>query len=199
MTNVIELKRALRGELRERLRAADPARLLAESEAICTRLLAQPDFLAARAILGYHPLPTEPDLRPALGGEAAAGRDRVVCLPRWAAARAEYEPALVPANGQLVEGPFGVPEPPAAAPAVDWERLDLVLVPGLAFDRRGWRLGRGRGFYDRILVRARHARRWGVAFDDQVVVDVPHEPHDSNLDLLVTPSLLLHSSMTPRP
>ena len=63
----------------------------------------------------------------------------------------------------------------------------MILVPGLAFDLRGGRLGRGRGYYDRFLAGAT-GLRVGVCFEDQIVADVPLEPHDLRMDFVVTPS-----------
>jgi 5-formyltetrahydrofolate cyclo-ligase len=182
-------KAALRAEVRLRLRGLDPEQRKRESAALCRRLTAAPEWSAAGTVLGFSALPAEPDPAPALQTAARAGL--TVALPRWDADLGEYRPALLPPDGGLVPGPFGVPEPAPSSPWVPVERLDLVLVPGLAFDRRGRRLGRGRGFFDRLLARAPTARRWGVAFDLQIVAEVPTEPHDLNVHLLVTPGLWL--------
>ena len=66
-------------------------------------------------------------------------------------------------------------------------RLDLVLVPGVAFDAQGRRLGRGKGFYDRLLAKVR-GHKCGVAFDVQIVSGLPEEPHDVRVDSILTPS-----------
>jgi 5-formyltetrahydrofolate cyclo-ligase len=66
-------------------------------------------------------------------------------------------------------------------------RLDFILVPGVAFDLHGRRLGRGRGFYDQLLANVR-GRTCGVAFDEQIVRDVPIEPHDVSLNCILTPT-----------
>ena len=182
-------KAALRAEIRFRLGRLDPEQRRRDSAALCRRLTTAPEWSAARAVLGFSALPTEPDPAPALRAAALAGR--TVALPRWDADLGEYRPARLPPDAGLVPGPFGVPEPAPSSPWVPVERLDLVLVPGLAFDRRGRRLGRGRGFFDRLLARTPNARRWGVAFDLQIVAEVPTEPHDINVHLLVTPGLWL--------
>ncbi|MDU0968975.1 MAG: 5-formyltetrahydrofolate cyclo-ligase [Actinomycetaceae bacterium] len=78
----------------------------------------------------------------------------------------------------------------ALPPAGDAELagIDLCLIPALALDRRGYRLGQGGGWYDRALPRLPRALRVGVTWDEDVVVDVPHEPHDLPVDLVVTPT-----------
>ncbi|MEY2466031.1 MAG: 5-formyltetrahydrofolate cyclo-ligase, partial [Verrucomicrobiota bacterium] len=65
--------------------------------------------------------------------------------------------------------------------------LDLILVPGVAFELHGRRLGRGKGFYDRLLADMR-GTTCGVAFDEQIVAEIPVEPHDVHLDYLLTPT-----------
>jgi 5-formyltetrahydrofolate cyclo-ligase len=92
----------------------------------------------------------------------------------------------------LVVGAFQVREPVAGCPVVAMNRLDLALVPGLAFDARGHRLGRGKGFYDRLLA-GFPGRTVGVAFDFQVVAQVPVEPHDIALNAVVTPTRWLEA------
>lgn len=182
---ITEAKRALRATMRQRLAQLDPDRRAEESERLCRRLEDTARWRIAETVLGFVPLPSEPDIWSAL--LAARRLGRAVYLPRWNAAAGLYQPALLPEHGRLATGPFGVPEPDAAAAGLEIEQLDLILVPALAFDRFGRRLGRGRGFYDRLLAQASRARKWGVGFDLQIVAEVPAEPHDVMLDLVVTP------------
>lgn len=92
----------------------------------------------------------------------------------------------------LVTGAFGIPEPHAGTEPFPIRHLDLVLCPGLGFGRDGSRLGRGGGFYDRVLAACRaDTEIIGIAFDSQLVPRVPVEPHDIPLDRLVTPSGLI--------
>jgi len=87
----------------------------------------------------------------------------------------------------LVRMPEGFLAPPAGAPLLEPSDLDLALVPGLAFDPRGRRLGRGSGFYDRLLSQlAPSARIYGVAFAFQVLPALPNEPHDLAVQAVVT-------------
>lgn len=180
-------KRALREWMLPRLRALSREEREEGSARLRGRLGTSMGFREARRILAFIPLPSEPDLMPLLIDHREAGG--VVLLPRWHAGSEEYLPAVFPPGGALVAGPHGVQEPTASAPWAGDEPLDLVLVPGLAFDRQGCRLGRGRGFYDRLLSRLAAGNRWGVGFDLQVVAEVPREPHDVNLDLVATPGI----------
>lgn len=97
-------------------------------------------------------------------------------------------------DASFVAKRYGVPEPdPEVSTGVCVSEIDVVLVPGMAFDRAGRRLGRGGGFYDRFLALIPQAVRIGIAFEEQVVDRVPSESHDQSIDLLVTPSGLFRA------
>lgn len=144
-----------------------------------------------------HWLATHPDLRQiavfvALPGEvdlaASITRhpDRCWLYPRvtgeWLTFHAVTDPLA-----QLNPGAFGILEPSPALPAVAVEQIDAFLCPGLAFDPNGGRLGRGRGFYDRMLARGRStAVKVGVCFSYQIVPDTCQEPHDMPMDIVIS-------------
>jgi 5-formyltetrahydrofolate cyclo-ligase len=101
----------------------------------------------------------------------------------------------VKSHADLVNGVWGIREPRDDAPQVAMADLDMVLMPGLAFDRSGNRLGYGAGYYDRLLASAlRKPVRVAAAFDCQVVDAVPTGPADQPFHILVTESQLLHIS-----
>ena len=87
----------------------------------------------------------------------------------------------------IATGAFGIREPAARCPEISLNRLDLILVPGVAFDLHGRRLGRGKGYYDRLLAGVRGVK-CGIAFDEQMVNDVPAGPSDVRMDFMVTPT-----------
>ena len=86
----------------------------------------------------------------------------------------------------IVIGKYGVREPAATCEEIPLDQFDLVLIPGMAFDLQGNRLGRGRGFYDRILATASGVK-CGVAYDFQLQEKIPTEPHDAKVNFIVTP------------
>lgn len=95
--------------------------------------------------------------------------------------------AVTDPQKQLVVGAFGILEPRADLPPLPVDQIDGFLCPGLAFDLAGGRLGRGRGYYDRVLARARYgAVKLGVCFAAQIVPDTHPEPHDVLMDHVVT-------------
>ncbi len=84
-------------------------------------------------------------------------------------------------------GRFGIREPVDRCTHLGLNRLDLILVPGVAFDLNGRRVGRGKGYYDRLL-RLASGRKCGVGFDEQLVSEVPVEAHDILLNCILTPT-----------
>lgn len=184
--DLIAAKTALRRQMRARLRALAPA--LRESSGAClTEAIRQlPQWRAARSVLLFAPLPDEPDLWPLLAAALAEGKQ--VALPRRAAEASGYTAAAVadPAR-DLAPGAFGIREPAAHCPEIPLNRLDFILVPGVAFDRQFRRLGRGKGFYDRLLA-GLPGFTCGVGFDFQLVETLPGEPHDVSLNCIRTPS-----------
>jgi 5-formyltetrahydrofolate cyclo-ligase len=88
--------------------------------------------------------------------------------------------------GDLVEGAHRIPEPPAPHRLVAPASVDVMLVPGLLFTPRGERLGNGGGYFDRVLRAMPQALRVGLAYEEQVVDELPLEPHDVRMDVVVT-------------
>jgi len=181
-----EAKQRLRYQMRAALRQI-PAQQRATASAQARVLLkAQAQWRAAQSILFFAPLPEELDVWPLLAEALADGKR--VALPRFAAAALNYEACQVldPAT-DLEVGQFGIREPHAKCVRFSSDRLDLILVPGVAFDLQGGRLGRGKGYYDQLLGGLRGSM-CGVAFDQQVVGEVPLAPHDICLDYILTPT-----------
>lgn len=179
-----------KAELRRRIRA-DLKALTAEertrgSAELCERLRAQPMWSAAQSILCFVPARDEPDIWPLVAEALAEGRH--VLLPRYSPTTDTYVAAMIRETPQdLQPGQFGILEPRAECPIFNLKQLDLALVPGLGFALNGVRLGRGQGYYDRLLAGVPGCK-CGVAFDCQVAVEIPAEPHDVRLDCILTPS-----------
>jgi len=178
-------KAALRETLRARQTALDPAWAEESAERIAERLLDLPEVQSARVLMGYLAVPGEARIDAVLRAMQAAGSR--VCVPAARGMPREYEPAWLPADDALRTGAWGIREP--AAP--DWvgadTTIDVVLVPGVAFDARGGRLGHGKGFYDRMLARlgGRARCRIGVAFGFQIMEAVPCGPRDVRMEAVV--------------
>jgi 5-formyltetrahydrofolate cyclo-ligase len=187
MNEADQLRKAeLRREIRGRLKALTVEERETGSAAIRQRLEEQPAWKSARAILAYVPMAQEPDLWPSLVQAWDAGRQ--IALLRHSPETDHYIPCLVrDRDRDLQAGQFGILEPKAHCPIFDLMRLDLVLVPGIGFTLNGGRLGRGKGYYDRLLAGV-PALKCGVAFDCQIESEFPLEPHDIQLNCILTPT-----------
>jgi len=179
-------KAALRKDIRAALQKIPPATRLAASAQIRTRLKEQPFWLGAASILFFAPMPDEVDVWPLLEEFLAAGK--IAALPRYDSANNDYVACRVqhPQN-EVGPGQFGIREPKSGCAEIPLDRLGLILVPGVVFDLRGGRLGRGRGFYDRLLTEI-HGIKCGVAFDEQMVDAVPAGKLDVRMDFVLTPT-----------
>ena len=181
-TELTAAKAALRRQVRETLRTLTPEWRSRSSAAICARLRELPEFRTAPAAVIYWPVGAEVDLR-ALLRES----EKRWYLPRFREADGVYEPVRFRSESELVSGRFRIPEPgPEEAAAEAAELAGAVwLVPGIAFDSTGVRLGRGGGYYDRLLAAVRTAVI-GVFFACQKLERIPAAAHDRRLDLAVT-------------
>jgi 5-formyltetrahydrofolate cyclo-ligase len=181
-----EAKRSVRERIL-RARDAMPAHLrVAASTAIAATLSRRPDFIAARVVLLTLPFGSEWDTGLLLS--AALAGSKTVAVPRVNQERHMLEiHAVCDAAREIAPGYRGIPEPRADCPPVALASIDWVLVPGVAFDAEGRRIGYGGGYYDRLLpLLDRSAARVAGAFELQVVERVPAAPHDTTVDAIVT-------------
>jgi 5-formyltetrahydrofolate cyclo-ligase len=180
-----EDKERMRSEIRRDLEGMVPSRALAAGVAIDALLCVSQAWLEASEVAVFASLSGEVDTGPLMRSAAKAGK--IVLLPRMLGA-GQLEFAAADESEALVPGPFGIREPPASCPVRPLSGADLMLVPGLAFDRHGGRLGRGAGYYDRALAGAGRARPLclGIGFALQLVERVPMTPLDALMDGVVT-------------
>lgn len=177
-----QLRRAVLGR-----RLALPADRVAELSArVRAHLVSHPVWRASRVVLAYASFRQEVDTFPLLAEALARGKELV--LPRVDRASRSLDLLRVKdLETDLRPGYQGILEPdPARCAPTDPHLIDLVLVPGVVFDRRGFRLGYGGGYYDRLLGSLPRAVRVGLAFSLQVVEEIPVLPHDLPVDILVT-------------
>lgn len=190
-----EAKRAMRERMLAIREALAPEARASASAAIAGRILALPSFAAASCVLLTLPYRSEWDTRALFAAARAAGK--TVALPRVDGdARMLMLHAVGEIDADTAPGHRGIPEPRAFMPRVAVDAIDWVLVPGVAFDMAGGRLGYGGGFYDRLLPLLRPGTpRIAGAFDAQLVESVPAAPHDLPVDRIVTESRIV----TPAP
>lgn len=183
-------KRLLREQARAARCALDPASCSAFAEAVAERLLALPELAGAHVVLAYSATPEEID--PAHAVDALRALGKTLALPR-VEAKGVLGLHLVAHGDELEAGPFaGIAQPLADSPRLQPDVVDAVIVPGVAFDPSGRRLGYGGGFYDRLLPRLRgDCTRIGLAYDEQLVSELPVAEHDEHVDVIVTPTRVL--------
>jgi 5-formyltetrahydrofolate cyclo-ligase len=179
-------KAALRKQMRGGLQKISPAARNAMSAQIRDRLKEQAFWKKAGSVLFFAPLPDELDAWPLL--EDALAGNKTAALPRFDSASNGYAACRVQnLQSEIVTGQFGIREPRASCVEIPLNRLDLVLVPGVGFDLQGRRLGRGRGFYDRLLADV-DGIKCGIAFDEQIAPEIPAGPQDVRLNFILTPT-----------
>lgn len=180
-----QAKAHCRSLLRQRLAALSPEQIRAKSIAACALLSGTAEFARARVIMLYLPTPTEVDTAPlALKAWQA---DKTVAVPTVSWEQRRMLPVEITSlTTGLTETRPGIREPLGGKP-VPLESLDLVVVPALGFSRTGHRIGRGMGFYDRFLSQTGFVGvTCGLAFDEQLVQELPTLDHDMPVGMLVT-------------
>ncbi len=171
-------KKELRQLIRSRKRLFDKQALDEQSLVRIKQLMSHPRLIAAKTIMMYYSLPDEVDTHEAIRQLVKQGK--TVLLPVVTSEDSmilrRYEQAT-----DLRTGAFGIMEP-VGQHFNDYDQIELAVVPGVAFDAEGHRLGRGRGYYDRFLPRLPHAYKLGLCFDFQKVEHVPTDANDIRMD-----------------
>jgi len=188
MPSKVELRRQVRQQI-----AAMPDRRGA-SQQVFERLQSLPEFQSARAVHVYVSLPDEVDTLPLLQHllAQAATTGAVVVVP-YCVAGNQLRLFRLQSEEELTPGAYGILEPvaelrEAKSRRYDVNDLDFIIVPGVAFDPSGNRLGRGKGYYDRLLARNQHTCVAALAFDCQMVEQAPAAAHDQPVSIVVTQS-----------
>jgi 5-formyltetrahydrofolate cyclo-ligase len=188
MTDAQTRKAAIREEARKN-RIAQPDKD-AVSRGIVSAFMALPEYAAAKAVLFYVDAGSEVRTRHSL--PEALDQGKRIVVPYCIVETNELELFLLEDMAELVEGAYRILEPKPAlrglpGKRVEPEDVDLVMVPGTAFDPAGGRMGQGKGYYDRLLARVRpDAPLVGIAFECQVFPEIPVASHDVFMDLVLT-------------
>lgn len=182
-------KDALRRHIKALLQEISAEELSRQTKLIIERVDSMLEWSRAKVILGFSPGKTEPDISSLL--RAAISTGKIICLPQFDPLQATYCAARVnDLDADTVVGKYGLLEPKRNCEVTPFDKIDAVLVPGIAFDRMGKRLGRGGGWFDRMLPEI-HGLKIGVTFGVQYVDAVPSEQHDAKMDCLATSEELI--------
>jgi 5-formyltetrahydrofolate cyclo-ligase len=187
-TGGLPRKEFLRREVRNRIRAVPPEERASRAERIEANVWTIPEMRSARVILLYASLPSEVPTDAI--AEQAASNDIEVVYPRCLPEAVAMTLHVVDRGESLVHGGFlGMREPAPHCPLVHLSDIDVAILPGLAWDRAGRRLGRGGGYYDRLFADFPAVPlRVGLFFATQEAVTIPEDPWDVPLDVIVTES-----------
>lgn len=171
----MEEKDDLRDYIREQKALCTQEQLADMSEAVVSSILFGGQWSVASTILLYFPLPDEVDIRPLIKVAQQAGHR--ILLP--VVVGDDLELRLYEGEESLRTGTYNIMEPVGPLfPPENYSQIQLALIPGMAFDASGHRLGRGKGYYDRLLPQLPQAYKIGVCYPFQFVVHVPSEKHD---------------------
>ncbi|MCH8931575.1 MAG: 5-formyltetrahydrofolate cyclo-ligase [Nitrospinae bacterium] len=193
---LVRQKAAIRRKILDRRQSQDPEVRADHSRRIIAALLRHEAFIQAKAILVY------------LSKDEEVGTDALLA-PAFESGKRVFVPVVDRDSDELriaelsgpdiryQLGPFGIRQPPVEEGLnfVSPEAVDLVVAPGVAFDRKGGRLGHGKGYYDRLLSRlGSHVTRVALAFDFQVLDAVPQDGNDVRMDTLITEKSTMNCS-----
>ena len=171
-------KKELRAHIKSLKKQHSKEQLIEQSEKIMAKLEQHPDFIHAERVMLYSALPDEVQTHAFL---EKWHLKKTIILPTVVGD--DIIPVAYGKDTDFAVGDFNILEPQNEPYTGDF---DLIVVPGVAFDPKGNRLGRGKGYYDRFLVKHLDVKRIGICFDFQFVEGIPTEPFDIRMDEVIT-------------
>ena len=179
------MKHRMRQEMKATLNAMSRQVAQEKSYIACKGLVQLPEYKRSQVVMMYLPIPLEVDTTEL--ALHAWQRSKTVLVPKVSRTQRHIMPLEIKTlDSGLAKSEYGIPEP-IDGPVWAMEDIDFIIVPALAYDRTGGRLGRGGGFYDRFLAHPEvHAVTCGLAFSEQVVDELPKKAHDFPVQILVT-------------
>ena len=178
-----EVKREIRRKMLALRRALSDDEAGKKAESLTSWILTLPEYKKAKRIMAFLAMKGESNLDGLIARALSDGKEVYVpvCLPER-----QMEAGRLLDMDHFVRGPLGLRDLPKGYDTVSPEKLDLVLVPGVACDREGNRLGMGAGYYDRYLVHVPFEKRIVALWDFQVAEAIPSEPFDERMARIVT-------------
>ena len=193
MEEIREKKQEIRDEIVQKITGLGESPLAAKTKAIEERLFEFANYLEARIALLYTPALVEVDTREII--KRSYMYNKIVVLPT-------YDPEIKKMTlfkiddpeKDLIQGPRGNMEPdPERCKTVPLDCLDIAIIPGIAMDEKGGRIGLGNGYYDRLIPELPiTTRKVGLIFEDQIISVVPMETHDKHVDIVVTDERIIY-------
>lgn len=175
-------KKECRRQIRQKLASLPQQALRGRGQIFADRLAALPEYRRAKTIFCYLSVEREPDTGPILRQALVEGK--MVCAPVCLGKGMMRARRLLSLEG-LEEGPYGIPAPPADQPWVEPEQIDFAVIPCMACDEKGGRLGHGAGFYDRFLAKGRFFRA-ALCHEELLLPQAPTDELDQPMDCVIT-------------
>ena len=193
MEEIREKKQEIRNEINRLIAQYSPDVLAAKTKGIEERLFEFANYLEARIVLLYAPVAPEVDTLEII--KRSYMYNKIVVLPAFDPNN--FRMTLMKVDDpekDLVDGPRGNLEPnPKRCKVVPIDCLDIAIIPGVAMDEKGGRIGSGKGYYDRLIPDLPiTTRKVGLVFEDQVMPMIPMESHDRHVDIVVTEKRVIY-------
>ena len=183
-SHICLLKDKMRKQISTAKNSISKKEMLDQSSQLCDIVQSTEDWINSKTVLLYRNINKEISVNSLI--EQGLNTNKIVALPRYESKHGKYSACVIKSLKDLVVGKYNIMEPSPKCNEVNINQLDLVIVPGVAFDRFGGRLGRGSGYYDRFLKNLK-AIFYGVCFKQQVVDKTPQDLHDAKMDIIMTP------------
>ncbi|MCP4379271.1 MAG: 5-formyltetrahydrofolate cyclo-ligase [bacterium] len=184
-------KKQIRTEIKNALAAMTPEQTASASSEATQKLITKREFTDARSVMIFLPMPGEISALDIARAAWLSGKR--VAVPKIRAPGVMDAIVINSLNQDLAPGAMGILEP-TGNDVLAMSELDLIVTPALAYDRTGNRLGRGGGYYDRFISQSEGSLVCGLIFDGQLLDELPVEPHDQPVDMLVTDAEFLRFS-----
>lgn len=193
MDEIGTAKNQIREDIADIISALSESEIAEKAKAVEDRLFEFANFLESKIALLYinsdYEVPTEKIIK------RSYDYNKIVVLPAFDPEQFKMKLMKVDTFGQgLIPGPRGVLEPDAnQCKIVPMDRVDIAIIPGVAFDEKGGRIGSGRGYYDRLIPKlAITTRKVALTFEEQIVPQIPMESHDKYVDIIITDKRIIY-------
>jgi 5-formyltetrahydrofolate cyclo-ligase len=193
MEEISAAKIQIRDEIAHTISALSESEINEKIAAVESRLFAFANFLESKIALLY--LSGNLEVQTDSIVQKAQSYNKIVVLPAFDPENYKMKLMKVDVFGQeLIPGPRGVLEPDASkCKVVPMDRIDIAIIPGLAFDEKGGRIGMGTGYYDRLVPRLDiTTRKVALTFEEQIIPQVPMESHDKHVDIIITDKRIIY-------
>ena len=193
MEDIKEKKREIRKDMAKKLERFSKSEIIEKTRRIEERLFEFANFLEAKVVLLYMHTNGEVVTNDII--KRCFESNKIVALPAFDTAKHTMQLMRVDnLDSDLKPGPRGVPEPdPDYCKIVPIDRIDIAIIPGIAFDEKGARIGSGKGYYDRLIPKLSiTTRKVALALESQIIQQVPVESHDKHVDIVITEKRIIY-------